>query len=487
MSLIRKSLLSAVAAMALSGGRFLLMSVLARRLPTLALGQFAYAQWLIDMAFLLCTFGVNGASSRYIAEYAHDPSRTSTFIRRWLPWAILLPVLAGVGVLAGARISHLALTRSEFILLGIWAVTNGWWVMQTASLYGHQRYDLVLKANLMFAAVTIAGVLMISSQRAPLAPLFATMILATLLAFGFGFQKNVTSISSAEKGGKEALPWASIRTYAINTWLTSLLGALVWSRGELPLVRMDLGDQAVARYSVSLVLYFGAMQGVMLWTSGIAPHLTAEWGRGNKTGAVILARKFSDIHLLVSGGTALVVACFGREFLGWCFGSTYRTSAPILGILVLGLIALSASIQNHLLQIDTDARFTRNTSIAGLVCLYLFAWLLIPRFGLAGAASSRYLTLWVMFLVSIAYAWKAWGRATFSLPNLLVSVTPVSAAYLLMLGGATIVVRLLMATLGLVWLGLLIRGEGGTPVVWEVLGRGLAYTRQWISNDRRDP
>ena len=52
MSLIRNTTWSAVAAIVLTGGRFLFTILLAKKLGVSDFGKFAFSQWLVDMVFL---------------------------------------------------------------------------------------------------------------------------------------------------------------------------------------------------------------------------------------------------------------------------------------------------------------------------------------------------------------------------------------------------------------------------------------------------
>jgi len=486
MSLIRKSMVSASAAISISGGRFLLIAILARRLSSSELGQFVYAQWLVDMAFLICAFGINGAASRYIAEYAHDPSRSAAFLRRWLPWALILPVLSGLMVVAGGILSGLILTPLGYILLAAWAITTGWWSMQTAALQGLQRFDLILSANLASIAVVIPAALFIPIGSSFLELLFSAMAISSFFACWFRVRQDTALLVGLTDAEAVDLPWSKIRTYTVNMWLTGLLWSLVWSRGELPLVRAHLGDEGVAQYAVALTLFFGAMQSVMLWVSGVAPHLTSEWGRGQKTQAIAIARRFSDVQLLVSGCVALLLTCFGPEVLRIFFGAVYRTSAPSLAILILGLITVSASAQNHLLQIDTDGKFNRNTSLAGLFVLYSMASITIPWLGIAGAAIARALTMWGLFLMSLIIVRRSWGDTVLSGRNILVVICAVSVPALVVASGEIHYgIRALIALPCLAALVRLIRGEDGKLVAIDVAATGWLHLRQCIAGYRQ--
>jgi O-antigen/teichoic acid export membrane protein len=486
MPLIHKSLIAALTAIVISGGRFVLTAILARRLSSTEFGQFVYAQWLVDVGFMTCAFGLDGIASRYLAEYAHDPLRRAAFLRRWVPWALTLPVLSGLVIVAGAILSELILTPLGYTLLAGWTMATGWWAMQTAALYGHQRFDLMLSANIMFTAIVVLAALFIPVNRNFPDLLFSVLAASSFFACLFGTRQiaalwvGVTSVGSVE------LPWSKIRAYAFNVWLTALLWSLVWSRGELPLVRVYLGDEGIAHYTVALTLFFGAVQGTMLWVRGVAPHLTSEWGRGHKAEAIAIARRLSDVQLLVSSCAALLLVCFGPEVLGLIFGAAYRTSATSLGILSLGLMTLSASAQNQLLQIDTDAKFNRDTSLAGLVFLYSIALIAIPWLGAAGAAMARALTMWGLLLLSLIYVRQSWGCAALSVRNTTVALCAVSVpALVLAVIDSHYVVRMLITIPSLAALFLMLRGENRQLVAidvatagWFHLCRGVAGSRQ---------
>ena len=132
-SLKKHAVWSAGAAIVLTGSRFALAAVLARRLSPEAFGQYAYAQWLVDISFLLLTFGATGAVSRYAAEFRHDPVWVAGFLKVWRRYALLLPFGAGLVAVLGSYISQLALPPAGRACLAAWTVASGLWAMQTAA------------------------------------------------------------------------------------------------------------------------------------------------------------------------------------------------------------------------------------------------------------------------------------------------------------------------------------------------------------------
>src|SRR5262249_47560911 len=102
MSLGRQSASAAVAAVVASAFRMLLVTILARRLTAVAFGQFAYAQWVIEVSILIFSFGAPAAVSRYAAEFGREAGLVAVFLRRWVKWAVCASLAAAVGSVVGA-------------------------------------------------------------------------------------------------------------------------------------------------------------------------------------------------------------------------------------------------------------------------------------------------------------------------------------------------------------------------------------------------
>jgi len=420
MSLIRHSLLDAASAIVISAARFALTAVVARRLSQAGYGEFAYAQWLVDVSFLVCSLGAAGVASRYVAEYRDRPRRLAALTARWLPYAAGLPLLTSAGVVLGARMSGVRLAPDETAILAVWAAANGAWAMQTAFLVGRQRFDLLLRANAVAGALMVGGALILPIRADGVVLVFLLMGVSCGAAALIGLRETARA-AFAPSEPIAAADWRAVRGYAFNIWVSALLWNLVWSQGELPFVRASFGDAGVARYDAALTLFGGAIQGMMLVVSGIGPHLTALWGSERRAEAIGTARKAMDVQLLLSAAGALVLICAGPELLALAFGAPYRAAAAPLSALALGLLAMSASSHNHVLQIATDARFTRDTTVLGLVLLFASAALLTPRFGLIGTAAARAGTTAALALVSWVASVRRWGPRAVPGRNLLIA------------------------------------------------------------------
>jgi O-antigen/teichoic acid export membrane protein len=480
--MLRQSAWAAASAVILTASRFALSAIMARRLSQSAFGQYAYGQWMIDVAFLVCSLGVTGAASRFLVEYKNKPELLAAFVRKWRPWAFGLPWLTGAVVVAGAWLSNLNLTPVALVMLVLWAIASGLWAMQTAALVGMQRFDLVFFANAIAGVVMLGGVWALPLDPASPGMVFALMGAACSCAALVGFSKTGSLVKDALATSERIEPtrWRVIRLYALNMWLTALLWSLVWSRGEFPIVRSYLGDAGVAHYTVALALFGGAVQAVMLGVSGVAQHLTRLWGEGQFTEAVAIARDIMDAQLLLCTLGGLSMICLGPEMVTLLFGQGYRDSAAPLALLGFGLLGMAVSCQNHVLQIATDARFNRNTTLLGLLTLFGLAFVLIPRFGLAGAAAARAGTMLLLTAISIGAIVKRFGMASMSVRNVLVStsITGLVAGFTLSRDSVALLGRALMLVTSVTIVVALLRGRNDQLLC-------LSWTRSIWSRIRR--
>lgn len=405
----------------MTASRFAVTAILARRLSIDAFGQYAYSQWLVDIGFMICALGATGVASRYLAEYRHQPPMLVAILRRWRPFSFGLSFAGALAAIFGAWLSGLTFDAVGYSLLLCWGCATGLWGMHTSALSGLQRFDLIFFANLLAAAIMIVGSVMVPFEDGNLVTLFAIMATASTAAALIG----IRPIAAASQGTAAVLDFKQSRAifgYAINIWITALLWSLVWSRGEVPVIRGLLGDEAVARYAVALTLYGGAVAGVMLGVSGIAPQITRYWGEGQQPAAVSLCRRAMDLQLLLSGLGTLTLIWLAPELMRLGFGERYQDSAMLLSVLALGLPALTVASHNHLLQIMTDALYNRNTTLLGVILLLGFSWAGVSVLGLTGAAWSRAMTLLILSAITFVVCWRCWGSASLGMANVVLVV-----------------------------------------------------------------
>lgn len=421
MSLKRHAMYSAGAALVGAGTRFLILMLLARMFPQAQVGQFAYVLFLVDIGFLLVTFGMNAVASRYLAEYAADPNRRASLFVWWYRRSRWVPFAAAAAVLLAAMASGLEVSLAAGAGIAFWAFAYAGQSLVLAAFVGLQRFDQVFAVTALGSAASIATVMLAAWAALPLAGLYALMGVACIASVLLALKSFAPLWSARRQAGAMQSFWAGTAGYSLNMWLTAFLWALVWSRGELPVVRHWLGDVALAHYAVALSLMAGMMTAVMLGSLAFAAQVTRLWGEGRKTDAYSLCRLVSEWQLIFTSFGALFVVFFNGELVRIAFGSDYADAASILAMLVCGLPAMAFAMQNHLIQIKTDARFNRNVALLGLAVLWVAAVVLVSSFYGEGVAFARAFTMVLMAACSVVYLLRHAGSA--ALPRGLVVAT----------------------------------------------------------------
>lgn len=426
---------------------------------------------MVDLSFLLCSLGATSAASRYIAEYRHDPTMLAEFVRRWQPFALSLPLLASFAALAGARWSGMEITFTAQVMLAAWTVANGLWAMQTSALMGMQRFDLIFKANVLVAVILLAGA-MLAPLGGDLARVFALMAGACASGSMIG-SKAKKQLIGRNIGTSTGIAWREKGGYAINMWIAALIASQVWSRGEFPIVKATLGDFAIAHYAAALAIYGAAVQAIMLGVGGVAPHLTNLWGMGRKKEAIVLARVVMDLQLVVAGFASLIAILFAPEIVSLAFSAAYRDAAGPLSILSFAFLSFVVSSQSHLLQLATNGRFNRNSTILGLIVLYVLALMLIPIYGLQGAAGSRIGAMLLVSLFTVIFTARRWGKNAISMRNFVI-VFGISVAALIFqteMRSSSIVAKIPVLAFGVALLVAFLRDADGNMVIHSMLLR----------------
>ncbi len=388
MSLIKNTTWSAFSAILLSGGRFLLSMLLARKLGIEDFGRFAFFQWLMDMAVMFFSFGLSGSASRYFAEFKGEPERLRAFEQWFLPRAIwLVSLVFFVFPLAISAFGY-DLTPINLALLAAWAAAALALGMLNARAQGLMRFKRLAISNLLYVIIAIVGFMLLPERSDALISIVLVIVVATVVAAAALW----SPLPYAKPDIRIELPTdarGSLRKFALNVWITSLVAAFVWSRGETAVVQSMLGAKDVGLYAVAVTLVGLAVQGTMLLTGAVGPHLTQIWAAGKLQEAQSFCRSFTNVLTLSAAILAAFLILFGTEIVFFAYGSQFQDADRILPVLVFGIFGLASSAANQLLLIKTNGVYGRNSNLLGSLCLFGLAFPLTLSFGTEGAAASR--------------------------------------------------------------------------------------------------
>lgn len=352
--------------------------------------MFAFSQWLVDIVFLCLAFGLAGSASRFFAEFRTRYQELLAFER----WFLLRSLAVVVIVTLASPLAVIAFNGEASLKIGLlqagWSAAAAVWALLLARAQGLQRFRLVALSNGVYIAIALSGCALLPKEGVEVSSAMLLVMVATAAAaFTMWQPLPIPLHGRTKKAEASELNHRILKIFAINIWISSLVSALVWSRGEIIIVRAELGVSELAIYSAALSLTGIATQGLMLLTGAVGPHLTQMWGAGQREEAVLLCRRITDSLTLISGILCIFLFLFAPELIRFTFGTAYAKAGVTLAILGLGTIGLASAAANQLLQIRTNGVFARNVNIVGAISLFTTAILLVKLAGIDGAAMSR--------------------------------------------------------------------------------------------------
>lgn len=407
-----------MAAVMMSAGRLAIAIFLARRLGPAQFGDFVFIQWLVEIIFLLCSFGLTGVGSRFFAEYrSAGLGDFQDFVLWYRQRAIFVVMMAAIVTPTIAYI--FADTKSFFglISVSIWAIGNAVLAIATARAQGLQFFKRVAISNLLFVTSTFCGVYLLPKQYNSAEVMMMIFGIATLISslvcifavvpkFSDVFS-NVPTFSSS-----------AVSSYATNVWISATISAMVWSRAEISVVRGMLNTTDVALYSTALTLSGLVSMAVALGTGALGPKIAHLWGQGLIHEIVGLSRTVTDILIFISGVAAGLLIIFSGEILVIAFGPKYDGASLVLAVLGVGVMGLSSGCVNTVIQYKTNGKFSRNVNLLGGILLFSLVIPLVWKFGIIGAAVGRCVAQLFVATITFVYALRYVSKKIINIKNI---------------------------------------------------------------------
>jgi O-antigen/teichoic acid export membrane protein len=410
--LVRNSLYSTIAALGTALGGFLSMVLIARLLGPSGTGTIAYALWIVSIMVTLADFGIYQTLTRYLPELT---ARGDDRIAWRLAVALLRP--APVFLIAGLIVFmwRASVTSGTDLL----SVHRMWWIAgvvfaaQLAAnfamglLRGMQQFDqaaklTILSLGLQLAAVG-AGALSEGPQGALLGYCIGSLVPILALARLFG-----------RSGPVDRGLMRRARRFALFSWAGALTLVLVWSRLEIFFIERYLGTEAVALFSIGFTFATLAAQGPLLLTGALLAHFSESYGRGGKAELESMYATATRVMAFI-----LFPVCFGLTailplVLPMVYGQAFIAAVPVAAILVAGsAVGAVGSVGSQVIYAHDRSDFIFASGLVGAVLSVLAGFLIVPRFGMIGAAVARIVIHTLMFALG---SWFIMRRLNLSLP-----------------------------------------------------------------------
>lgn len=388
--------------------------VLARALGPTGYGIYAYVFALVSLLAIPAQMGLPTLVVRETAK-AHVAGQWGVMrgLWRWTTLAVgvvsvlLAMVALLIGELFSERFNSTQLTAFAFgiVLIPLVALGN----LRGAALRGLRRVvmgqlpEFVLRPGILILLI-LAAMMHLSSAR--LSPAHAMGLHAVAAALSF-----VIGAVMLWRARPRELAAAPQPEYATRVWLTAAFPLALVSGMQLINQNTDIIMLGLFRSAEEVGVYKVVVTGATLVVFGlqaitmvISPHFARLHAQGDRERLQRLVTLSTRAILLFSLPVVLMLVFFGDAVLARVFGEEYISGQMPLAILAVGqLVNAAMGSVGILLMMTGYERDTARGVITAAIVNVILNLILVPPFGITGAAIASAITLTVWNLV----LWRA--------------------------------------------------------------------------------
>ena len=376
-----------VANLATAVSRLVCSVVVARLLDVAGTGAVVYALWLASTGVMIVGLGLPQAMQRFLAEADGRGDRgTMAGLARWMARrvaALTLVAVLGIAAAGSWLADHAGLGSAAPLgaLLAIQCLE----ALGSAYLSGCRRFADQARWSLLAACIQIAGVASgayVAGASGAVYGYAAGSLPLALIGLG----------AAGIRGGSAGLDGElrpRVLRYALVAWIAMLASSFIWSRMELFFIARYLGLPEVATYGVALSWATLVGQVPLMSLGALLPHFAARSGSGDSADAFRVYTQATKLLAMVLAPMCLWAAVLTPVLLPVVYGKSFAMAVPFAMILAAGAVVGVAGVGSALLYGMERSSFIIGSSVVGACLATLLAWLVIPTWGLMGAALMR--------------------------------------------------------------------------------------------------
>lgn len=416
---IREMLLGSLAGLAikvLSAVSIFIMNIaIARALGPAEAGLFFLGFTLITLVATVGRFGMDQALVRFIAANHSTGSIGLLYgvYRKAVSWvafgSLLLSAVAwsqaeSIAIMLFNQVELANVLKAMLVAVPLVAL----YTMQAQALQGLKKVARSLLVLNVLLPLLLLILMLISpvSSAATLAEHFIVASLLTLLA-GIGFWKQAAPGTESV----EVFPSALLRSTCMPLWNVAILSLLVQWSSQLMLGAWSTAEEvaffATAQRTAMLISF------VLFAVNAIAaPKFAAMHARGDHQGLKRMSVMSVRMMLLASIPALVVMLTFPGWLMSF-FGTEFTAAADALVILAMGqFVNIATGSVGYLLSMTGHERKVRNNLVISAALGIGLGMLLIPGYGLNGAAIATSLAIASQNLLAVYQVRKQLGFNT---------------------------------------------------------------------------
>jgi O-antigen/teichoic acid export membrane protein len=209
---------------------------------------------------------------------------------------------------------------------------------------------------------------------------------------------------------------AGLKTYRSRAWLAASLPLLAISSAEILLQNTDVLVLSLLTTPTEVAIYFAAGKTMSLIMfvhyavgSAMANRFASFKARGDTAGLAACVRDAVNWTFWPSLAAAVLILLLGEHLLA-LFGPQFVAGYPVMAILVVGFLTRSAmGPTEFLLNMQGEQRLCALVMMGAAVLNIALNLILVPRYGMTGAATATAISLMMAALLNAAVAKRKLG------------------------------------------------------------------------------
>ena len=454
-SFARNTLLGFTSAASVALAGFIGNAITARLLGPDKMGIVAYVVWCVTIAVTIAGLGISVVQQRFIPNLRAGGKNDEAdgLIGASARLSMVAAILGGLLLFAylswpGKSVTGEPSQTSRIVVIIIALTWFVFWMMADVYLFylrGEQRFAELARLSVFSALIKLAG-MALGAWLFGIAGALAGYIAATILPATRVFRLLRIKPSVGQELRRQVV------RFALASWAIGVIGALVFGRTEIVFLEHYTGIGAVGLFAAAATVAEMAVQLPPLLLSALLPRFSEQYSLGAEDQMRRLFRTMTALVAMVIVPLCLGLAAIAPVLVPLLFGDEFADAVPVASVLLVAAGVSSLGVTTfYLLQSTGKTGLLLLSNAMGLVGTIAMGFLLIPRFGLMGAAWSRGVvqvsvvlieTWYVTTRLRIAPPYRALGAIT------LASVAQGAVAFVVSmeLGGAiSLVVAVLAA------------------------------------------
>ena len=367
----------------------LLYVVLARNLAVAEFGVYALVLGWLNLLAMFASGGTANATLRFLPQYSvrSEFGLASGYLRfgMWLSLAVAVPLTALAIGFVYLRFDA-STARTAAVMLS---------AIPLVALIAQRQATLRVSGSIVLAQLpeqvlrplaTVGLVLVCAIVWAPLDALQAALalLLATLLSYVVGL-RLLASVPVPWRGATPVYDRAAWLRGTLQLGMFSWLYALLRQQ-DLLVVGALLDATSAAHYAVAVRCADIALFVPLAMDVLVTPLVAARYAQGDRMALALLVRRCARVAPLLTLPVAFALAALSPWLLS-LFGDAYVAALTALLVLIAGqVLAVCTGYGAYLLTMTGHERVALWILLSAIGVHLLLCLLLIPRFGLIGAA-----------------------------------------------------------------------------------------------------